>query len=158
MTGSDSESPNWRARSASAVRSRRIACSRVATSADGSITRNSSGPYRPRVAPLGELGPQEVGHGQDRLVAGRVAVGVVEQPEVVDVDQGDRDRLALRAGLLDRLRQGLDQGAVVRDAGERVPAGRLDERVGLAVDPALGGAEDQVERDRARSGWPTGSR
>ena len=42
---------------ASAVRRRSIACSRTWTSTDGSMTRNSSGPYRPRIAPVGNSTP-----------------------------------------------------------------------------------------------------
>ena len=39
-----------------------------------------------------QLAPEQVDDGQQRAVAGRVAVRLVEQPEVVDVDEGDGER------------------------------------------------------------------
>ena len=86
----------------------------------------------------------------DGLVPRGVAPGVVEDPEVVDVEDRDLEAVAGLAEALDRGADGLDQGAVVEHPGERVAAGRLDQRDRLAGDPLLGGAEDEVQHARGR--------
>ena len=53
---------------------------------------------------VGQRSAQELGDGQQRLVAGVVAIGLVEQPEVVDVDERDGERGIGRAGALDARR------------------------------------------------------
>ena len=86
--------------------------------------------------------------GEQRLVAGVVPVVVVEQPEVVDVDQGDAERQAGRPGALDLVCEVRHERAVVERTGERVSMGRLEELCGLAADPCLGGPEDEEEQGR----------
>ena len=95
-----------------------------------------------------ELDAEQLGQGQDRLVARRMAVGVVEQAEVVDVEQGDRDRLPGRPSRLDGRGEGRHEAAVVRRIGQRIAPGRLDQLVGLAADPGLGGPEDEEQDER----------
>ena len=58
----------------------------------------------------------------------RVAVVVVEQPEVVDVDERDAERRAGGARALDLAGEEADEGAVVERPGQRIAPGRLDER------------------------------
>ena len=97
---------------------------------------------------VGQRSAQNVGDGQERLVAGVVAVRLVEQPEVVDVDQRDADRRVGRAGALDARRHQGDECPVVERAGQRVAIERIDERLGLARDAALGRAEHEIQDDR----------
>ena len=49
------------------------------------------------------------------------------------------------ARAIDGLRDDIDERAMVQGVGQRVAPGRLHERLGLAGDPALGGAEDQEQ-------------
>ena len=48
---------------------------------------------------------------------------------------------------LDRQGQGLDERTVVQCAGQRVPSGGVDEGLGLAADPSLGGPEHEEQRE-----------
>ena len=105
---------------------------------------------------------QVAGHGRRGVtqqdVADRVAAGVVDPLEVVEVDDGERQRLVVadRAGPL--ALHLLLEGAVVAQPGQRV-AERLGARpvVGVLEDPAgalepLGGLQDpsrQPDRERA---------
>ena len=82
------------------------------------------------------------------LVAGIVAVDVVEQPEVVEVDERHAERQAGRAGALDLVREVGDERAVVERSRERVAPGRLDELGRLAGQPCLRRAEDQEQQRR----------
>ena len=59
------------------------------------------------------------------------------------------DRLAWPSGPSRRPRRGPStSAAVVGRAGQRVAPGRLDQLVGLAADPGLGGAEDEEQDER----------
>ena len=82
------------------------------------------------------------------VVSGVVAVRLVEEPEVVDVDQGDADRRAVSAGMLERGPELDDECAVVQQPGERIALGRVEQLFGLSADPALRGSEGEVQ-DRA---------
>ena len=97
---------------------------------------------------LGEAVRDDLLHHEEHVVAGPVAMGVVEQPEVVDVEQRDGERRVRLAGELDLTGEVRDERAVVQRAGERVVPGCRDERVGLAVDPDLRGAEHEVQDAR----------
>ena len=99
-----------------------------------------------------ELPPELAGDREQRLVAGPVAVVVVQEPEVVDVDEGDAERRAGGPGALDLAGEVGDERAVVQRPGQRVALGRLDERGGLAGQPALRRAEDQEQQDRGDDG------
>ncbi len=82
-------------------------------------------------------------------VAGREAVVVVEQWDIVDVDEGDPERRPSGPGLLERHGEIPHQRAVVHRAGQRVAPRGFDERYGLTRQPSLRGAKDQ-EQDRRR--------
>ena len=74
-----------------------------------------------------------------------MAVGVVQEPEVVDVDQRDADRGAGRARGLDLVGQQGDDRAVVEHLGQRVAAGRLDELGMLPGQPRLRRSEEEQQ-------------
>ena len=82
------------------------------------------------------------------MVTGVVAVRLVEEPEVVDVDEGDADRRSVGAGVLEGGPKPDDERAVVEQAGERIALGRVEQLLGLFGDPALRGSEGEVQ-DRA---------
>ncbi len=99
-----------------------------------------------------QIPPEEL---DDRLqcpVAGRVAVRLVEQPEVVDVDERDREGGPLVPSPVHGPGDGIDQGAVVQGAGQRIALGRVHQRLGLAGDPALRGTEDEEQDERGNEG------
>jgi hypothetical protein len=75
------------------------------------------------VEPVGDFG--------EEFVAGVVAEGVVDGLELVEVDQGDRDRVAVAAGG----GQVRHQGAAVRQAGGVVVGGFVVGGVQRAADP-----------------------
>ena len=78
-----------------------------------------------------------LGDAPQHVVAGRVAVGVVDGLEVVDVDEGHRQRPLVAVGPLDLVEQLDEQRPPVGDAGQLVGrrrVGRLGELVGDRVD------------------------
>ena len=83
---------------------------------------------------LGEVAPDGIGDRQQDVVAGPVAMEIVEQPEVVDVDERDADGRPGGAGRLDLRREVVDEGAVVQRLGQRVEPGRVDQRRRLPTD------------------------
>ncbi len=95
---------------------------------------------------LGQLAAQQPTDLEQDRVAGRVAVRVVEQPEVVHVDQGQADPPGARVpGAVDLRAEHLDDRAVVEQAGQGVLLRGLHEQVRLAVRPPRGGTEDEIE-------------
>ena len=106
------------------------------------------GSVPPEGRSLGQFDAEQVGDLEDRLVAGRVAVGLVQQPEVVDVEERDPHGLRVGAGRLDGPREGFDEAAVVERAGERVAPPGFDEQRGPPADPRLGRTEDEEQEDR----------
>jgi hypothetical protein len=60
-----------------------------------------------------------------QLVADRVAAGVVDPLELVDVDQHERERGAVAPGALDHARDSLLERAVVAEPGQAVAQRRL---------------------------------
>ena len=98
---------------------------------------------------LRELAAQQAPDLQQDRVARRMAMGIVEQPEVVDIDQRQADHARARlARALELGAQHVDDRAVVEQAGQGVLVGRLQQQVGLPIETAGGGAEDQVEQPR----------
>ena len=69
------------------------------------------------------------------VVAGVVAVAVVDRLEVVDVEHQHRDRLAARGRLLDQRRQMRFHVAAVEQAGERVGDRHLDRHLHVVAQP-----------------------
>ncbi len=90
---------------------------------------------------------QQPGDFEEGPIAGLVAVGIVDQPEVVDVDQGDSDRAIGAPGLLEQVGQPGDRSAMVEQTGQRVAPAGIDKGPGLAGQPALGGLEDEVQQE-----------
>ena len=82
------------------------------------------------------------------VVSRVVTVGFVQEPEVVDIDEGDADRRPLGAGALEHDPELDDEGTMVEQAGEGVARGRVEQLFGLLADPALRGSEGEVQ-DRA---------
>ena len=78
----------------------------------------------------GQLASEEVHDHEERVVARGVAVGLVEEPEVVDVDERDGECAFILACLIDRPGDHVDEGAVVQGMGQRIAPRRLDERLG----------------------------
>ena len=97
---------------------------------------------------FGDVPLHELHEGDQDVIAGAVPVVVVQQPEVVDVDQGHAKRNAYSPGALELLAQEADQRAVRQRPRQRVPPGRLDQRSLLPKEPPLGRPEDQ-EQDRS---------
>ena len=98
-------------------------------------TRNSSGPYRPHACRRAASRRSSSATVEQHVVARPVAVGVVEQPEVVDVDERDADGRARPRGRSIVAARCVDERAVVERPGQRVAPGRVDQRRRLAVDP-----------------------
>ena len=69
------------------------------------------------------------------VVAGIVAVAVVDRLEVVDVEHQHRDRLAARGRLLDQRRQMRFHVAAIEQAGERVGDRHLDRHLHVVAQP-----------------------
>ena len=84
-------------------------------------------------------------HVPERLVARAWAVLLVEEAEVVQVEQSDRQRFPARLGRLDEPRERADQGTVVQETRQWVPASRLHELDRLACQSPLRSAEDEVQ-------------
>ena len=82
--------------------------------------------------PCGKLGGEQAVHGEERLVACVVAVVVVQQAEVVDVNQRDAERCAGGPGVLEVVRKMRDQRTMVEGPGERVAPRGLHELHGLS--------------------------
>ena len=100
-----------------------------------------------------QLALQDARGDPQRLVAGGVAVGVVELLEVVDVEDDDGDLLLAVAGALERLVERVVQPAVVEHPGQRVLQGQaLDARVQRLHRPA-----QRVERAGQRRRWRRGA-
>src|SRR6185295_3409142 len=91
----------------------------------------------------------EATDGEERLVAGPVPVVLVQEPEVVDIDERDREWPAGGARGLGLERESTDDRAVVERPRQGVAAGRLDELRGLSRQAPLGGPEDQEEQRRS---------
>jgi hypothetical protein len=97
---------------------------------------------------VGRLERHQLGDSQQHLVRRIVAVRVVEQAEVVDVEQGHPDLPARPARGLDVLGEQRNDRPVIEHPGERIAAGRLDELVVLTAEARLGGSEDEEEDHR----------
>ena len=111
----------------------------------------------PQDRPLGEDTAEDTRDLDEGPVAGRMAMGVVEQREVVEVDDGDGDASrSSRPALVQPGRELPDDGSVVEEAGERVATGGLDELVRLPGQPSLGGAEDEEQEDGQHGGRTRG--
>ena len=95
---------------------------------------------------LGELSAHDPGDLEQGPVAGQVAVCLVDQAEVVDVDQGHPDAAVGSAAVLEQVGQQGHRRAVVEQAGQGVPPGGLLEVGGLPGQPALGSLEDEIEQ------------
>ena len=85
---------------------------------------------------------ERLGDAAQDHVAGRMAVRVVDGLEVVDVDEGDRQRALVAAGALDLGEERRQERLAVRDARQAVEGGQV---VGL-------GQRDRDAVDRARRG------
>ncbi len=90
--------------------------------ARGRTTTNSSPPSRPEKI----VGPQDalrrLREDADDLVAGGVAIGVIDPLEVVEVEHDEGERRALLAAALEQTLAAVEQGATVSDAGQRILA------------------------------------
>ena len=80
-----------------------------------------------------EQGP---GDRTDHLVAGAVAVAVVDALEVVDVEREQQRRLAAAGDAVDLARERQLEAAAVGDAGQRVAARQVDEGIDEPLHPA----------------------
>ena len=89
----------------------------------------------------------------EHLVAGRMAVAVVDRLEVVDVEEDDRDRRADRVGTVERMLEPLEEVPRVAETGERIGQ-RETRRLARST-----GADEQVPaREQCRRGPPRGRR
>ena len=77
-----------------------------------------------------------------------MALGVVQKPESVEVDQCDADRESIRPRALDLLGEMAHEGAMVEGACQGISTACLDESRGLSVEPALRASKDEEEDDR----------
>ena len=108
---------------ASAVTIRPTASCASSASVSGSSSANSSPPMR-KAKSLARIVPsQQRGDGLQRAVARRVAVGVVDALEVVEVAEGQDEAPAVAQGALDLGAQLAHEGAPVEQPGERVAIG-----------------------------------
>ena len=121
------------------------------------MTRNSSGPNRPRIDAFDSSERRIAGHLEEGRVAGRVAVGVVDEPEVVDVDDGDtRPAPGPSAVGLELVGQLDDDRAVVEQPGQGVAPLGLEQGPRLALEAPVGGPEDEVQEHRQDRGREAG--
>ena len=87
--------------------------------------------------------PQPSGRGEEQLVAGVVAQGVVDPLEVVEVQEEHDELVAVLFGLLDHVEQVSEQHGAVGEVGEHVVVGEVPD-LGLhqsrlrLPDPLLG--------------------
>ena len=102
----------------------------------GTVARDV--PAAPRLA-------DQVGDLQQDLVAGLVPVGVVEEPEIVDVEERNPDASVAPAGRLERLRQEGDDRAVIEHPSQRVAPRRLEQLAMLPGEPYLRRAEEEEQ-------------
>jgi len=79
---------------------------------------------------------------------------VVQQPEIVDIDEGDTERQTGHPGALDLLGKVADEGPVIQRSRQGIPTDRLDQGDRLSRQPPLRRAEDQKEE---RSGNESGA-
>ena len=79
-----------------------------------------------------ELADEQPGGLPQCRVPGFVAIGVVQQPESIDVDQGDPDRLRYLTGRFDPGGERCEQRPVIGKSGQRV-ASRARRRVASSV-------------------------
>jgi hypothetical protein len=76
-----------------------------------------------------------------------VAVGIVDQLEVVEIEHDDAQRFALAAGAIDLVREEFEDGRAVPTLGQGIAGGLLAQRLahlnqlGLQVDDAAAGAQ-----------------
>ena len=77
---------------------------------------------------------EQVGHLDQRTVAERVAIHVVDLLEVVDVEDGERERLAIARGGLHRGGERAVEVAAIVEAGEPVARGEVEQALGAAHD------------------------
>ena len=98
-----------------------------------------------------ELGAEHVGDLEDRLIARGMAVRVVEETEVVDVEQCDAERtrsMAPAASIVSASASTRLPWFMVPVSGSRRS---LRAAARTPADAALGGAEDEEERIAARA-------
>jgi hypothetical protein len=96
------------------------------------------------------------GHGIEHLVAGDVAVGVVEPLEVVEVDQDDRELPVVASGPLQLLLEACQHGLAIEDLGELVDGRQrpglgdslLEPFEGIAQPPIADTDPSSLERGR----------
>ena len=100
----------------------------------------------------------EPGEPQERVIATGVTVRVVEEPEIVEIDQGDADRAEVGARPVDGGGELGGHGTVVQQPGQRVATGGLEELDGLARDAHLRAAEDEVQEQPGDRGGDEGHR
>ena len=114
---------------------RRSAVARApATPVAGRMTANSSPPIRATVSISRELAREDLRECDERVVAGRVAVEIVDLLEVVDVDQQRSEGLAAAPGARQLVPEPLADGAAVEQAGQRIRGGGVAQLGDQAVD------------------------
>ena len=92
-----------------------------------------------------EHSAEQGGDRPERGIAGSVAVGVVEEPEPVDVEQGDRDRLMVLSSRFDTAGEAREERAVVQQSRRGIATSGLHQFDRLPTDSRLGGPKDQEE-------------
>src|SRR4029078_8403049 len=92
---------------------------------------------------------QRLGGPAECRIPGQVAVAVVDQLEVVDVDQGDVDQAAGAGGPGQLLPQPLVERAVVEQAGQRVA---VDLRAEILVQLGVAHGQRRLASDRLQKG------
>ena len=98
-----------------------------------------------------EGGAERVGDVLEALVAGEMAVGVVDALEVIDVDEQQGERAAMAMGAAPLGGEALVKAAAVGDSGEAVLQGHFFEAVAGLFECLLGLEEAVVEQGGAGS-------
>jgi hypothetical protein len=97
------------------------------------MTANSSPPMR--AVPSADGLAQRIGHRLDDQIADRMAVGVVDALEVIDVEQQQQRRLAGTRHAIDLAAQARFEAAAVGQTGQRIAARQVAQRIDQALQP-----------------------
>jgi hypothetical protein len=147
VTGRDSVSSKR-----TAIRPSRVRLERRIGGGAGPDQEELVGPEPGRIG-SGELA-KGLGDAKEDVVPRRMAMRVVQQPEVVDVDQADRERAVTAARSLHGARQRRHDRAVVQHSGQRIAARGVDQLRLLTTDPDVRRPEDE-EQDGGEGGGGT---
>ena len=113
---------------------RAVTASAARPSASSKSSANSSPPKRATVSSGPHAGRQALGHAGEQHVAGRVAERVVDRLEVVEVEEGDRQRPLVSGRRASACVDPIDEQGAVGEPGQGVVPGP-GRQLGFEGDP-----------------------